>query len=271
LCYEIVLYKFILYLLVFAKFYVNFNKLDIKKISSKKKLVIYEDSKKTKEVVIWNTTYSLGNVLLNSKITNYIRYGTSMSKYHRSIFIGILLGDGHIRKIGLPKNNARVIFKQAMINFPYLWFVFIQLFSYCGSFPRLDVSNIGSKRHYLVVFGTRNYPFLNELYEIFIDNGKKRVPINIFHELTPVALAHWIMCDGGYQHKGLILCTDSFTIEDVVVLMNVLLIKYNITSSLHKAAGHPRIYISRTEIYKLKNIVIEYIIPFSKYKLGIKD
>jgi hypothetical protein len=145
LCYEIVLYKFILYLLVFAKFYVNFNKLGIKKISSKKKLVIYEDSKKTKEVVIWNTTYSLGNVLLNSpqppwlshggwgqcprsllsergdsKITNYIRYSTSMSKYHRSIFIGILLGDGHIRKIGLPKNNARVIFKQSMINFPYL-------------------------------------------------------------------------------------------------------------------------------------------------------
>jgi hypothetical protein len=186
--------------LVFAKFYVNFNKLGIKKISSKKKLVIYEDSKKTKEVVIWNTTYSLGNVLLNSKITNYIRYCTSISKYYRSIFIGILLGDGHIRKIGMPKNNARVIFKQSMINFPYLWFVFTQLFSYCGSFPRLDVSNIGSKRHYLVVFGTRNYPFLNELYEIFIDNGKKRVPINIFHELTPVALAHWIMCDGGYQH-----------------------------------------------------------------------
>jgi hypothetical protein len=53
--------------------------------------------------------------------------------------------------------------------------------------------------------------------------------------------------------------------------MNVLLIKYNISSSLHKAAGQPRIYISRKEIYKLKNIVIEYITPFSKYKLRIKD
>jgi len=70
-------------------------------------------------------------------------------------------------------------------------------------------------KYFLVVFGTRTYPFLNELYEMFIKNGKKRVPapdqrsgdgtssrrsllvvpITIFDELTPVALAHWIMCD----------------------------------------------------------------------------
>ena len=50
--------------------------------------------------------------------------------------------------------------------------------------------------------------------------------------------------------------------------MNVLLIKYNITSSLHKAPGHPRIYIGSKEIHKLKNIVQEHIIPFSRYKLG---
>jgi hypothetical protein len=174
--------------LVFAQFYINLNKWDLKKISTKKNLVIYVDNKKTKEVVIWNTTYSLGNNLLNRKRTNYIRYSTSMSNYHRSIFIGILLGDGHIRKIGVTKNNARVIFKQSMINLRYIWFVYTQLFSYCGSFPRLDISKIGSKRHYLVVFGTRNYPFLNELYEMFINNGKKRVPINIFHDYVQILL-----------------------------------------------------------------------------------
>ena len=241
-----------------------------------------------KEIIIWNTPYSLGNNLTNRKITNYIRYSTSMSYYHRSIFIGILLGDAHIRKINSPINNARIIFKQSIINFPYIWFVFRELCPYCVSYPKLEIAEIGSfqgqrlennklagqrygvisNKYFLVVFGTRNYPFLNELYEMFIKNGKKRVPITIFDELTPVALAHWIMCDGAWTHYGITLCTDSFTIKDVVILMNVLLIKYNIISSLHKAAGHPRIYIGSKEIHKLKNVVNEHIISFSRYKLG---
>lgn len=255
-------------------------------IYKKKTIAISLLYNKKKEVVIWNTPYSLGNNLTKGKITNYIRYSTSMSYYHRSIFIGILLGDAHIRKINSSKNNARVIFKQSIINFPYIWYVFTQLFPYCASYPKLEIINIGSpprvspqdepissqrvifKKYFLVLFGTRNYPFLNELYKMFICNGKKRVPITIFHELTPVALAHWIMCDGAWTHQGLILCTDSFTIKDVVTLMNVLLIKYNIISSLHKAAGYPRIYIVSKEIHKLKNIINEHIIPFSRYKLG---
>lgn len=255
-------------------------------INLKERITISEFYSKKKEVAIWNTPYSLGNNLPQRKITNYIRCSTYMSYYQRSIFIGILLGDAQIRKINSFKNNARVIFKQSIINFPYLWFVYMELFPYCASYPKLSITKIRSfqslennsnqdeqtrviwNKYYSVVFGTRNYPFLNELYEMFINNGKKRVPVTIFNELNPVALAHWIMCDGAWTHNGLTLCTDSFTIKDVVILMNVLLIKYNIISSLDKAAGHPRIYIGSKEIHKLKNIVHEHIIPFSRYKLG---
>jgi hypothetical protein len=109
------------------------------------------------------------------------------------------------------------------------------------------------------------------LYDIFMGKGKKCVPLDIYNELTPIALAHWIMCDGGFLHKGLILCTDSFTYKDVINLMNVLLIRYNINSTLHKSGNLPRIYISRKEIYKLLKIVDDHIIPFSKYKFtGIR-
>lgn len=129
------------------------------------------------------------------------------------------------------------------------------------------MSNIKDKKYYHLVLGTRNYPFLNELYEMFILDGIKRVPIDIYNELTPVALTHWIMCDGAKSYKGLIFCTDSFTIKDVVVLMNVLLIMYNISFTMHKAAGLPRIYISRNEKNKLRNIIDKHIIYFSRYKL----
>jgi len=36
------------------------------------------------------------------------------------------------------------------------------------------------------------------------------------------------MGDGAKNNKGLVLCTDSFTIQEVVKLMNVLKIKFNI-------------------------------------------
>ena len=55
------------------------------------------------------------------------------------------------------------------------------------------------------------------------------------------------MGDGlGNVWKGLYLCTDSFTNYDIVKLMNVLLIRYNIKSSLVVLSGKSRIYIPST-------------------------
>ena len=50
--------------------------------------------------------------------------------------------------------------------------------------------------------------------------------------LTPVALAHLIMGDGSVRPQGLILCTDSYSLNDVVRLMNVLIIKYRLECTL---------------------------------------
>jgi LAGLIDADG DNA endonuclease family len=63
-------------------------------------------------------------------------------------------------------------------------------------------------------------------------NGIKVVPVDSLNLLTPIALAHWIMGDGEARDYGLILYTDSFTIQDVVHLMNVLMIKYELECTL---------------------------------------
>ena len=49
---------------------------------------------------------------------------------------------------------------------------------------------------------------------------------------SPIALAHWIMGDGKAKPLGLILCTDSYTIKEVVRLMNVLMIRYRLDCTL---------------------------------------
>lgn len=80
------------------------------------------------------------------------------------------------------------------------------------------------------------------------------------------------MGDGSVRPHGLILCTDSFTIPDVVKLMNVLLIKYQLDCTLRfHRPSQPREFIldQGGSMSKLKVIVEPYIILTMRYKLGI--
>ena len=58
------------------------------------------------------------------------------------------------------------------------------------------------------------------------------MPYNIYELLTPIALAHLIMGDGSVSRHGLIICTDSYELKDVIRLMNVLIIKYRVESTI---------------------------------------
>ena len=88
--------------------------------------------------------------------------------------------------------------------------------------------------------------------------------------ISGIALAHWIMGDGAIRNKGLILCTDSFTLQDNVKLMNVLRIKYGLNTSIHMDNKRPRIYIRYESMSKLREIVKLYILPSMRYKLKIR-
>jgi len=78
------------------------------------------------------------------------------------------------------------------------------------------------------------------------------------------------MGDGGFKSNGIYLCTDSYSVQDVVRLMNVLTLKYELKCTLHKASNNVgyRIYISRNSLDKVKKIVKPYFIPSMVYKLG---
>ena len=91
--------------------------------------------------------------------------------------------------------------------------------------------------------------------------------------LTPAALAHMIMGDGLNEHGyGLILCTDSFSLEDVVRLINVLIIRYNLecTLRLHSKNLY-RIYIKTGSMPLLRSIVSPYMHKTMFYKIITKN
>ena len=78
------------------------------------------------------------------------------------------------------------------------------------------------------------------------------------------------MGDGLYSSGGLTLCTDCFTTYEVVILMNILTIRYGFKCTINKAAGNSRIYISRSSMENLRKIVSPHMFPFSNYKLNGK-
>lgn len=74
--------------------------------------------------------------------------------------------------------------------------------------------------------------FFLELYDQFIINGIKSIPSDIYNLLTPIALAHWICGDGYSRNGGVALATDSYSMVEVVRLINVLIVRYNLECSL---------------------------------------
>jgi hypothetical protein len=110
------------------------------------------------------------------------------------------------------------------------------------------------------------------MYNLFYVNGVKVIPENIYDLLTPAALAHWIQGEGVARSHGLIICTDSYKVEDVAKLINVLKIRYNIDCILRfHSPTQPRITIRAKSMGILRKIVIPYMHDSMLYKLGFKN
>ena len=100
-------------------------------------------------------------------------------------------------------------------------------------------------------------------------NGIKIVPSNIGDFLTPLALAIWIMDEGGKVNKGLNLATNSFTYSECLFLVKVLFENFNLKASV-QSAGAPNqyhIYIWKESMPLLREIVLPYVHSSMKYKI----
>jgi hypothetical protein len=79
-----------------------------------------------------------------------------------------------------------------MSNFNYFGSVFNNLSHFCSFLPYPNQTVKRGNMFFSICLQTRAYPCLNKLYFLFIVEGKKTVPYNIFGGdlLSPIALAH---------------------------------------------------------------------------------
>ena len=57
-------------------------------------------------------------------------------------------------------------------------------------------------------------------------------------------------------------------VKEVVLLMNILLIKYDIKSTIHFDNNRPRIYINKKELNKIIPFIKPYFVKHFLYKLN---
>jgi len=192
-----------------------------------------------------------------------------LAPYQYYVIIGLLLSDGWLTFSSKASKNVLLGFAQSGAHSKYFWFVFFSLAHYCSSYPIVrDRTRLG-KQNISLQFYTRSLTCITALHSLFYPGGTKVVPTNIYVLLTPVALAHWIMGDGSTERHGLIICTDSYSIEDVVRLINVLIIRYRLECTLrHHTPTQPRIYIRQRSMPLLRTIVRPHMHSSMANKLG---
>jgi rRNA maturation endonuclease Nob1 len=84
--------------------------------------------------------------------------------------------------------------------------------------------------------------------------------------LTYEALAYWIRGDITKSNKGLTLQTQSFTVKEVVYIVNILMHKFNLKCSIHMQRNQPTIYIHSKSIKELQPKNLCYIQLSMRYK-----
>ena len=130
-------------------------------------------------------------------------------------------------------------------------------------------------------YNTKTHPLFTALHSLWykwdVEKNKfiKIVPLNISEMFSEISLAYWIMDDGYFDSYGrtktVLLCTESFTKEECIILQS-LLEKLNIKSTLKvrdKINDRYRIRISKTSMDRVISLVKPYMHKDFLYKLGI--
>ena len=198
---------------------------------------------------------------------NYSGAGRFSSQLHH-VLIGSLLGDASLQTFNGHSWRAR--FLQGHNNKDYLFHLYSLFQPFVKTPPRESDDGSGNKRW---SFNTTVLPELSFYANIFYKNNKKILNTSLLQEqFNEISLAYWFMDDGSLKRWGTsqayILCTDSFSKDQVILLGDMLFKKYNIHVSYHKQRDNYRIYIPRKHSKEFRSIILPYIHPNFNYKLG---
>lgn len=120
-------------------------------------------------------------------------------------------------------------------------------------------------------FRTFTHTTFGPLRGLFMGNEKKKIiiPNLILNHLTAEGLAYWIMDDGSLNNKTMIIHTQSYSHEEVMILSYELNKKFNLNS---RVIPHKKKYwvilIPSDNFELLSQLILPFIHPSMGYKLN---
>lgn len=245
------------------------------------------DETKSTSLTLWDKPLGLSSHNRKSKLTNLERNALELTPRVKSVMVGILLSDAWMNKHG--HWNPRIGLKQSVKNFSYLWQVYNELAYLCSGPLFESKTRMRGKIIYSWSLQTRQLPCFMEIFNIFYvergGNMKKSIKPELFFYLDYIALAHWIQGDGSSRNKGVSLITHGFTLEEVILLFNILIIKFNIQPTIYSyetrwdpevykgprpelAKTEHQIHISERDLNKIRPKLLPYFSDHFLYKIN---
>lgn len=175
----------------------------------------------------------------------------------RAVIVGSLLGDGAMR----CKANALLEINHSTAQRGYVDWKYSMLANLVATPPRERAGNGGRTAYRFV---TRSLPVLTPYYRAFYAAGRKVVPET---ELTPLALAVWIMDDGSRSYRAMYLNTQQFAREDQEKLMALLWRQFGISTTLNRDKDYERLRIRVGSIPRVREVAGALVLPALAYKI----
>jgi hypothetical protein len=207
------------------------------------------------------------------RLTKAEREKFTLTAELREITVGLMLGDLYTRKRS-STGNVSLEFEQSTIHKDYLEHLYKLFESYCLTGPK--VSNLlpdkrTGKIYSRVRFKTYSLPCFNELHDLFYPLGKKIVPLNIGELLTALALAYLICDDGSWNktYRRVVLCTNSFTLEEVELLIEALNKNFNLRCYKCRQGTGYIIIIPSYSIPRLQSLLAPHMPTMMRHKIGL--
>ena len=199
---------------------------------------------------------------------------------------GNMLGNGYISLSRFNKGKGKYSMTMYVYSLNYLHHLNDNIYSKITNtkfyaYPNILLPQHEGKEITQYSFKTKTHPLFTALHNLWYkwDNEKNKfikiIPFNISEMFSEISLAYWIMDDGYFDSYGrtktVLLCTESFTKEECIILQS-LLEKLNIKSTLKirdKFNNRYRIRISKTSMDIVIFLVKPYMHKDFLYKLGI--
>jgi hypothetical protein len=220
----------------------------------------------------------LNSTLKNKSLSDRDKYYRTMSElpsYLKKVLVGIILSDGYLERTSI-NGGVRLCLSFGKKHERYLNYLYLLFKPYVNTKPvTIKVFNKKTNTYNEVVrFKTISLPQLIVFHELFYNKGKKIIPSGIKELISAATLAHLIMGDGNLKlpDKIIRIYTNSFSKEEVELLSTTINENLNIETKISlDRKNQYMITLKKSELIKLRNLILEDFHPSMYYKLDIEE